>query len=322
MARAALGNHRSSGSPRTSIAIQDLAGGGTAAAGVGAAAVATAAAGSAPMGAGIISARTTQIKVKIPSSWNLSAPSSPNLRERAPSSQPQPIPSSQSTSAAQNNITAASNSSTMPPLGRSQSPLSISSSSSTSSDRTFAASRVSNGAGKPPKPVGRSDSSGNLQVNDKAVRKIMDLEIANESLLAVNSSLEDTIREQSRKMEQMNKRIAFLSRSVPAMVVRNMRNTPGLMGDSADGGGRLGISDLDDPEERLLMLEGPTPRCLTPEVQADGERESEEDIGSSVDAEITYKRVCAILTQLVDDGTRALARDCVVVSGLDNVQSI
>ncbi|KAI8611838.1 hypothetical protein BC830DRAFT_626411 [Chytriomyces sp. MP71] len=52
------------------------------------------------------------------------------------------------------------------------------------------------------------------QVNDRAVRKIMDLEIANESLLAVNTTLENTIREQALNMEQMRRMVGMMKRKL------------------------------------------------------------------------------------------------------------
>ncbi|ORY36555.1 hypothetical protein BCR33DRAFT_722064 [Rhizoclosmatium globosum] len=57
------------------------------------------------------------------------------------------------------------------------------------------------------------------QVNDRAVRKIMDLEIANDSLLAVNTTLENTIREQALNLEQMRKLVGVLKRKLPDSVI-------------------------------------------------------------------------------------------------------
>jgi len=50
----------------------------------------------------------------------------------------------------------------------------------------------------------------NDQANDRALRKIMDLEILNESLRSINESLECTIKEQSLKMEQLQLQIDHL----------------------------------------------------------------------------------------------------------------
>ncbi|KAJ1551647.1 hypothetical protein HK096_005920, partial [Nowakowskiella sp. JEL0078] len=45
------------------------------------------------------------------------------------------------------------------------------------------------------------------QANDRALRKIMDLEISNTSLLAVNNSLEATIRKQAQTIERLKSQI-------------------------------------------------------------------------------------------------------------------
>ncbi|KAI8834483.1 hypothetical protein BC829DRAFT_407098 [Chytridium lagenaria] len=220
------------------------------------------------LGAGIFNTRTVPIKVKLPPSWNTSAatsPVSPATLFSDIAALPIPYPSSPApavsiTTTPTNSINSNNNNSSVPSLGRSQSPLSISSTSSTSSDRTFAAttsSRVSNASAgsKPPiKKVCIQKKSPLISWTWRLIsfNQIMDLEIANESLLAVNASLETTIREQSRKMEQLNKRIAFLSRSVPEMVVKSMKNATAEHS-GADRGFMFG--DLEDPEERLMMLE-------------------------------------------------------------------
>ncbi|KAJ3413751.1 hypothetical protein HDV05_007654, partial [Chytridiales sp. JEL 0842] len=55
------------------------------------------------------------------------------------------------------------------------------------------------------------------QANQRALRKIMDLEIANESLLAVNMTLETTIREQALSMEQLKRQLAFARKKMIEM---------------------------------------------------------------------------------------------------------
>ncbi|KAJ3126077.1 hypothetical protein HK098_007875 [Nowakowskiella sp. JEL0407] len=50
-----------------------------------------------------------------------------------------------------------------------------------------------------------------IQANDRALRKIMDLEISNTSLLAVNNSLESTIRKQAQTIERLKSQVIHLS---------------------------------------------------------------------------------------------------------------
>ncbi|KAJ3093752.1 hypothetical protein HDU96_002053, partial [Phlyctochytrium bullatum] len=133
----------------------------------------------------------------------------------------------------------------------------------------------------------------------------MDLEIANESLLAVNSSLEDTIREQARKMEAMSKRIAFLTRNVPDFVARSLLKRDG----------EQVAGEWDDEMGEAVDMEG-----IAPRKPKEGPSVFDAiDLPAPVptddpEAEVAYNRVCAMLTQLIDDGSRALERDRSVVA--------
>ncbi|KAJ3105575.1 hypothetical protein HDU97_007917 [Phlyctochytrium planicorne] len=244
-------------------------------------------------GAGIINPKTTSIKVKIPASWNKSPPSS--------SPKPPARPPSQASSASMSIATSSSSTT----LQRSQSPIS-NGSSSASSDKTIAAGRSSVGfRNQPPtkNPVRVDSAPKEAMVNEKAMRRVLDLEILNDSLLAVNSSLEDTIRDQSRKMEQMSKRIAYLTRRVGGFDDFGYDDD-----DVVDSGLERWGRRVADGGDKLQMVEGLS------QISKDPIRESQELAGESSDVEKSYKRVCAVLNQLIDDGKKAIERDCVLVS--------
>ncbi|KAJ3014764.1 hypothetical protein HKX48_004969 [Thoreauomyces humboldtii] len=111
-----------------------------------------------------------------------------------------------------------------------------------------------------------------IQANDKALRKIMDLEISTTSLLAVNTSLENTIRQQSQEMESMRQeleRYRALAKSqtrvpvVPAPVLSSSPPVP-----------------VEDNPTDLIK---------------------EDD-----DVEVGFSRVCAMIQQMVEDGQQAI----------------
>ncbi|KAJ3168408.1 hypothetical protein HK101_011639 [Irineochytrium annulatum] len=186
---------------------------------------------------------------------------------------------------------------------------------------------------KPPPTSAGAES----QVNEKAVRKILDLEIANESLLAVNSSLEATIRDQSRRMDEMKRRIAVLSRAVV------VGDRLGILSDAVEGvvsgalvgvgraGGAAGhLSDESDLEiEEIENLDANIVSAVdswahahqTSLPQLDiGKVDPQQIIEEEKEAEIMYKRVCAVICQMMDEGKRALARDCIARPAIENCQ--
>ncbi|KAI8924549.1 hypothetical protein BC831DRAFT_299700 [Entophlyctis helioformis] len=62
---------------------------------------------------------------------------------------------------------------------------------------------------------GRSAAHPSAQSHDRALRKIMDLEIANTSLLSVNSSLERTVRQQSVVIQKLKRQLTrFFNQSL------------------------------------------------------------------------------------------------------------
>ncbi|KAJ3048656.1 hypothetical protein HK097_010333, partial [Rhizophlyctis rosea] len=139
-----------------------------------------------------------------------------------------------------------------------------------------------------------------LQANDRALRKIMDLEISNTSLLAVNTSLETTIRKQSQLIEQMRHEIAkfkgleidendtVLSEFVdPVLLEEKPASAPTV---DVDGESRL--SDLSDPETEATDS---TRIIISPE-----------DEQAQKEAQLLYARVCAVIEQLTVDGRKAV----------------
>ncbi|KAI9320321.1 hypothetical protein DFJ73DRAFT_967225, partial [Zopfochytrium polystomum] len=137
-----------------------------------------------------------------------------------------------------------------------------------------------------------------VQVNDRALRKIMDLEIANESLLAVNSTLETTIREQAAAMDLLKRQMAVLQRRLTI----------------AQGGK---VSPLD--EDDLPSSKSPTPAKPNGKPQTRANQmvslpEQSERLDSQPgeppvdtrDVDMKYNRVCAMLNMLIQEGTRAV----------------
>ncbi|KAI9097329.1 hypothetical protein DFS34DRAFT_119996 [Phlyctochytrium arcticum] len=110
-----------------------------------------------------------------------------------------------------------------------------------------------------------------LQANDKAHRKIMDLEISNTSLLAVNSSLENTMRQQAQELEDLREELERLRQNSalsPESVTRHQRQAP--------------------PEYPPLAW------------SSTHEEEGDDDAD-----EIAFARVCAKVQQMIEDGLKS-----------------
>ncbi|KAJ3184960.1 hypothetical protein HDU87_002526 [Geranomyces variabilis] len=124
-----------------------------------------------------------------------------------------------------------------------------------------------------------------IQANDKALRKIMDLEISNSSLLAVNSSLENTIRQQSIDLEVMRKEMESLRAAA----------------NSASETARLS-AELSAPRE--AWHKSPADQHVNDVVTSSPVEpesvEEETSLGS-----ISYSRSCAMIQQMIDDGRAA-----------------
>ncbi|KAJ3148677.1 hypothetical protein HDU89_004527 [Geranomyces variabilis] len=124
-----------------------------------------------------------------------------------------------------------------------------------------------------------------IQANDKALRKIMDLEISNSSLLAVNSSLENTIRQQSIDLEAMRKEMESLRAAA----------------NSASETARLS-AELTAPRE--AWHKSPADQHVDVVIISSSiESESVEEETSS--GSISYSRSCAMIQQMIDDGRAA-----------------
>ncbi|KAJ3182463.1 hypothetical protein HDU85_002560 [Gaertneriomyces sp. JEL0708] len=119
-----------------------------------------------------------------------------------------------------------------------------------------------------------------IQANDKALRKIMDLEIHNQSLLAVNSSLENTIRQQAQEMEELRAELERLAALQEAASPVASAAEPVVL-ESA----QLPSTPVDEPS-------------ITP---ADSTLEEDEH------SEAAFARVCAMMRQMIEDGNSALA---------------
>ncbi|KAH6561398.1 hypothetical protein BASA62_009834 [Batrachochytrium salamandrivorans] len=76
--------------------------------------------------------------------------------------------------------------------------------SSGKANRTHHTTNVPTGTGR------RVPVDSTIQLHDRAIRKAMDLEISNTSLLSVNSALERTVRQQSIVIKQLKKQLTRL----------------------------------------------------------------------------------------------------------------
>ncbi|KAI8903946.1 hypothetical protein DFJ77DRAFT_444138 [Powellomyces hirtus] len=123
-----------------------------------------------------------------------------------------------------------------------------------------------------------------IQANDKALRKIMDLEISNTSLLAVNTSLENTIRQQSQEMEAMRKELERL-RDSAVNSMSNISMTDRTPRDSSPS--RISINS-------------------TPDATVDSILDADALIKEDGNVELRFSRICAMIQQMVEDGTKAV----------------
>lgn len=80
-------------------------------------------------------------------------------------------------------------------------PLFVVQKSKSSSSAVIPLSRGYNGVGP--------DSSEDPSIIEKFRRKMLDLEISNTSLMAVNSSLEDTVRVQAQRLNKLKKELTL-----------------------------------------------------------------------------------------------------------------
>ncbi|KAI9349275.1 hypothetical protein DFJ73DRAFT_834032 [Zopfochytrium polystomum] len=130
------------------------------------------------------------------------------------------------------------------------------------------------------------DSFENLevQINDKAVRKILDLEIANEALLAVNASLEATICEQAAVMCQLRKELAAVKAKTSAVFNATY---PSKAPTSSPAG--TGVVVAAAPGEGAALQGIPEPTSNLHE-----------------DVEFKFQKVCAVVSMLIQEGSKAI----------------
>ncbi|TPX66677.1 hypothetical protein CcCBS67573_g07733 [Chytriomyces confervae] len=147
------------------------------------------------------------------------------------------------------------------------------------------------------------------QVNDRAVRKIMDLEIANESLLAVNTTLENTIREQALNLEQMRRLVGMLKRKCGADLVPDdlsldtdcSEYSEELLGSGTDSSLMLSPRSIGGSRMKQFV-DQPAQQPFTNSIVDDLSQSPVDE----KEIELQFNRVCGTISQLIQDGTRAL----------------
>ncbi|KAJ3282107.1 hypothetical protein HK104_011099 [Borealophlyctis nickersoniae] len=149
-----------------------------------------------------------------------------------------------------------------------------------------------------------------LQANDRALRKIMDLEISNTSLLAVNTSLENTIRQQSLAINQMQQEIARLKGEV---IDEDEEGSSDYQASVPSDTTQLQVPSKpevppSDPSQGAVT-EACKPSAVHPESRnrtlAQTAALAAEEEGHK-DAQVVYGRICAIIQRLVEDGAKAV----------------
>ncbi|KAJ3330716.1 hypothetical protein HDU76_005027 [Blyttiomyces sp. JEL0837] len=162
-----------------------------------------------------------------------------------------------------------------------------------------------------PLPVEPDFEKLEIQANDRALRKIMDLEIANESLLAVNTTLENTIREQAFTMEQLRRQLRMIQRRVSLGLSEGSFSLPDSIA------GDYGLDHFDEEEEEHVdefqmfhtnTGDGSRTKAEVPSKLVD-EQMLEEDPIDPAELEIQFNRVCAMLNLMIQDCTKAVSAE-------------
>jgi len=145
----------------------------------------------------------------------------------------------------------------------------------------------------------------NDQANDRALRKIMDLEILNESLRSINESLECTIKEQNLKMEQLQLQIDHLK----SASTLNSTNDDDFLFDF------LLTKDTNSDSEIKIIPRHPQHAYRNSNQLSSSIPKSEdvkdnekllENINLNEDTDVQFKRICAKLELLINDATKAV----------------
>jgi hypothetical protein len=149
----------------------------------------------------------------------------------------------------------------------------------------------------------------NDQANDRALRKIMDLEILNESLRNINESLECTVKEQTLKMEQLQLQIDHLK---SASSLNSTANDDFLFD-------FLLTKDTTSDSEIKIIPRHPqhankssisSNQISSPSLKQNVVNESEKSLLSNSElienSDVQFKRICAKLEILINDASRAV----------------
>ncbi|KAJ3344381.1 hypothetical protein HDU83_005283 [Entophlyctis luteolus] len=150
---------------------------------------------------------------------------------------------------------------------------------------------------KPATPVLAFDAdTAKSHVNERAARKIMDLEIANESLLAVNTTLENTIREQALNLEQMRRIMGVLKRKYGEASL-----SVDYSDDSASNSETFVESvSLSSSKSGLFVRQKFDPFANAVIEEIDNSLELQKEV------EQQFDRVCDTISQLIEAGEKAL----------------
>ncbi|KAI8800380.1 hypothetical protein BJ742DRAFT_860096 [Cladochytrium replicatum] len=130
--------------------------------------------------------------------------------------------------------------------------------------------------------------------NDRVLRKIMDLEISNTSLMAVNSSLENTIRKQAQTIERLKSKIRGLATS-PAAANSNGVDIPVL---SSSG------SPIELVAEPLSEFDAADEFYMDDDSSAIPQDLPSND--TNIDEDGMYQRLCDKMQQLIAEASHAV----------------
>ncbi|ORX42138.1 hypothetical protein BCR36DRAFT_407153 [Piromyces finnis] len=144
----------------------------------------------------------------------------------------------------------------------------------------------------------------NDQANDRALRKIMDLEILNESLRSINESLECTIKEQNLKMEQLQLQIDHLK----SASTLNSTTDDDLLFDlllNKDDGSEIKIIPR-HPQHANKDNSSEVSSSIPQQKEVENLTSILENSESNEDIDVQFKRICAKLDFLINDATKAI----------------
>jgi len=152
----------------------------------------------------------------------------------------------------------------------------------------------------------------NDQANDRALRKIMDLEILNESLRSINESLECTIKEQSLKMEQLQLQIDHLkSASTLNSTADDDFLFDFLLTKDTNSDSEIKIiprhpqhANKSTVDSNQLSSSIPEQNVANDSMNNDKSLLSNKELNE--DSDVQFKRICAKLEFLINDATKAV----------------